>query len=317
MVLPVDYRSVATLDMIQTQIPRETTLCLPPSESLKISLNKTKTLAVAKRIGLQVPEDYTAFVSGVDSLGRRPEDLEQLPFPMFLKAAQEAERRVAAKVDSPLGFWSTYDRLRAESEDGTVLVQEFVNGGDGHNYCHGLLFIEDRVELSFGHEKVTSVPRESGSAARVRVLRDPHLEAMSVELLRELKWNGVGLVEYKKRADGTYVLLEINARIWGAYALASKSGYHFHSTMVARTLNLPVKSPPALPRAGEMAFPLREITFWLENLRDESLLTSIAVIAWPPCRWDLDFRDLRAWLPAGGLRRLVKRPWELWKGHET
>jgi hypothetical protein len=127
----------------------------------------------------------------------------------------------------------------------------------------------------------------------------------------------VGLVEYKKRADGTCVLLEINARIWGAYALASKSGYHFHSTMVARTLNLPVKNPPALPRAGEMAFPLREITFWLKNLRDEPLLTSIAVIAWPPCRWHLDFRDLRAWLPVGGLRKLVKRLWELWKGHET
>lgn len=317
MVLPVDYRSVAALDMIRTQILRETTLCLPPSESLQISHNKSKTLAVAKSIGIQVPEDYTAFVSSVDSLGRRHEDLEQLPFPVFLKSAQEAEKRVAAKVDSPLDFWSVYDRLRLEAEDGTVLVQEYVNGGDGHNYCYGLLFIDDAVELSFGHEKVTSVPRESGSAARVRVLRDPHLEAMSVELLRELKWNGVGLVEYKKRADGTYVLLEINPRIWGAYALASKSGYHFHSTMVARTLKLPVKSPPALPRAKEMAFPLREITFWLENRGEESLLRSMAVVGWPPCQWDLDFRDLGAWLPAGGLGRLVKRPWELWSGHET
>ena len=148
-------------------------------------------------------------------------------------------------------------------------------------------------------------------------MRDPRLEAMSVKLLRELKWNGVGFVEYKKRSDGTYVLLEINARAWGAYALARKSGYHFHSTMVARTLSLPVKSPPVLPRAGEMAFPLRELKFWLENRRDQSLLSSMAVVGWPPCRWDLDFHDLGAWLPAGGSRRLAGKLWDLWKDSES
>ena len=316
MVLPVDYRSVDTLDAIQTQILGETNLCLPPSDSLEVSLDKSKTLAVARSIGIQVPEDYTAFVSGLDSPGRGPEDLEQLPFPVFLKAAREAGKHLTARIDTPIDFWSTYDRIRKESEDGTVLVQEYVNGGGGHNYCYGLLFIEDTVEFSFGHEKVKSVPRESGWVTRARVLRDPHLEAMSVKLLRELKWNGVGFVEYKKRSDGTYVLLEINARAWGAYALARKSGYHFHSTMVARTLDLPAKSPPVSPRAGEMAFPLRELTYWLKNRRDESLLGSMDVM-WPPCPWDVDFRDLGAWLPAGGSRRLAKRFWDLWRDPET
>jgi predicted ATP-grasp superfamily ATP-dependent carboligase len=283
---------------------------------LEISLDKSKTLAVARSIGIQVPEDYTAFVDSVDSLRRSPEDLEQLPFPVFLKAAREADGHVTARVDAPIDFWSTYDRIREESEDGTVLVQEYVNGGDGHNYCYGLLFIEDTVELSFGHEKVKSVPRESGRVTRARVLRDPHLKAMSVKLLRELNWNGVALVEYKKRSDGTYVLLEINARAWGAYALARKSGHHFHSTMVARTLKLPVNSPPVPPRTGEMAFPLREITFWLGNRRDESFLGSMSVI-WPPCPWDVDFRDLGALLPAGGSGRLAKTFWDLWRDPET
>ena len=316
MILPIDYRSVAALDAIRTDIFGATNLCLPPSDSLEISLDKSKTLAVARKIGIQVPEDYTAFVRGIDSPKRSPGDLEQLPFPVFMKAAREAGRHVAAKVDSPMGFWSTYDRLRGESEDGTVLVQEYVNGGDGHNYCYSFLFVENSVELSFGHEKVKSVPREAGAVTRARVLRDPHLEAMSMKLLRELKWNGVGFVEYKKRSDGTYVLLEINARAWGAYALAKKSGYHFHSTMVARTLNLPANSPPVPPRAGEMAFPLRELTFWLKNRTDESLLRSMAVL-WPPCRWDVDFRDLGAWLPAGGLRKLATRFRDLWRDPQT
>jgi hypothetical protein len=55
-VLPIDYRSVATLDAIRTQVLGETNLCLPPSDSLEVSLDKRKTLAVARSIGIQVPE---------------------------------------------------------------------------------------------------------------------------------------------------------------------------------------------------------------------------------------------------------------------
>ena len=134
MVLPVDYRSVTTLDTIRTQVLGETNLSLPPSDSLEISLDKNKTAAVASEIGIQVPEDYTAFVRDLDSLGRSSGDLEQLPFPVYLKAAREAGKHVTARVDSPLNFWPTYDRLRRESEDGDILVQEYVNGGEGHNY---------------------------------------------------------------------------------------------------------------------------------------------------------------------------------------
>ena len=145
----------------------------------------------------------------------------------------------------------------------------------------------------------------------MRVLRDRWLETISVKLLRELGWNGVALVEYKRRADGTYALMEINGRFWGAYALASKSGFHFASTMVARGLGLPVKEPPEHPSPGsEMVFPIREFKFWFKHKKNKtykSLVESAFAMGWPPCRWDLNVEDVRASLPPGGPIELAKK----------
>lgn len=316
-VLSANHHSVAALDAIRDRVPEGVGLCIPGSEALEASLDKSKTLAVAKRIGMGVPEDYTGLIKDLDSSGRRDvEDLEKLmTFPVFMKAAREAHSHIAAKIYTPSRFWPVYDNLRRLSgqlvEDSTVLVQEYVNS-DGRNYCYSFLFIEDTVELSFGHQKIRAVPREIGSAARARVFHDNRLREMSERLLRELEWgNGVALVEYKKRSDGTYVLMEINSRFWGAYALAKKSGCHFASTMVARSSGSPIKNPPSAVRLkGEMWFPFREMKFLLDNRGEESLLEfakSIVVAWWPPCRWDINLRDYSAWLNPGGLRGFLSR----------
>lgn len=315
-ILTANHRSVAALDAVRDEAPEGIELCIPRSHALEASIDKSKTLAAAKRLGIGVPEDFTGLIRALDVSGRRdPEDLEQIPFPVFLKAAREAHAHIMAKVDTPSEFWPTYDGLRRRSgrwvEDDTVLVQEYVNA-DGHNYCYGFLFIDGEVELYFGHEKTRSIPREAGSAVRARVLHDERLRAMSEKLLRELEWgNGVALVEYKRRPDGSYVLMEINGRFWGAYALVKKSGYHFASTLVARKLGLPVKSPPAsTPPKREMWFPRREVKWLLENREEASLpelAISIIAAGWPPCQWDVVLRDYRAWLYPGGARGLLWR----------
>ncbi len=316
-VLSANHRSVAALDAIRDRAPEGVGLCIPRSDALEASLDKSKTLAAAKRIGLGVPEDYTDAIKALDSSGRRDVgELEKLmAFPVFIKAAREAHSHIAAKIYSPSRFWPIYDNLRRLSEDsvedGTILVQEYVNS-DGRNYCYSFLFIEDTVELSFGHQKIRAVPREIGSASRARVFHDNRLREMSERLLRELEWgNGVALVEYKKRSDGTYVLMEINSRFWGAYALAKKSGCHFASTMVAKNSGARIKNPPSSVRLeGEMWFPFREVKFLVDE-RGEAplaeLARSIFAAWWPPCRWDINLRDYSAWLHPGGLRGFLSR----------
>lgn len=303
MVLPVGCNSVQALDAIGTRLPGRAHCCLPPAEALEGTLDKRKTLAAAARLGIPVPADYTEVIRCLASRDRDPRLLGALPFPAFLKAAREAGRNIYEQVDSPAAFWPAYDRLQREVEYGDVLVQECVDG-DVHTYACGLLFIEGAVALTFAHEEMRSVPRRGGSGTRLRLYQDPKLEAMSIALLRELGWNGVALVEYKKRRDGTLVLMEVNAKFWASYALASRHGYRFASTMVARTLGLPLARQARRLARGEMVFPLREIAFCLRNRSSESLVRSMAAMLWPPARWDLDMSDPATWLPEGALRKL-------------
>lgn len=305
-VLTVNHDSVVTLDAMRDLVPEGVDLCLPHSSVLQAALDKGKTLAAAKRVEIQVPEDYTDRIHGLDSSSRDPKDLlEQLSFPVFLKAARETRGHVAAKVNSSSRFWPVYDGLREQSKqramDSPVLVQEYVNA-DSCNYCYGFLFVDGDPRLSFGHQKIRSVLREFGTAARVRVFRDDRLRAMSEKLLRELGLeNGVALVEYKKRHDGAYVLMEVNPRFWGAYPLASKSGYHFASHMVAGSMGLRIESPTTEPK-GDLWFPFREARYLRGNRKEGPFLKSMIGAGWPPCRWDLNVRDLGSvvalWLAA-------------------
>lgn len=311
-VLPVGHLTVDVLDEIRSEIPDGVAYRLPPSDALEIAFDKGETAAVADDVGIRTPEEYGRLPTGPDADPKL--DASELPYPVFLKAEKEAGRNIVSKADSEADLWEAYDELRHREEGGDIIVQEYVKG-DGHTYATGLLFDDGTAELEFGQDEVRSIPREGGTGTRVRILQDDELAAKSRALLEALDWNGVALVEYKRTEDGDWVLMEINPKFWASYALASRYGYRFASTLVANSLGLPSDSFEASPAAtGEMVFPLREVYFSLKHGDEESLFRSLASIAWPPARVDIDPWDVRAWVAPGGLRTSVRWALDLWRG---
>jgi len=291
-VVPVGHDSVATLLAVRDQLPTEVGLCLPSDRSFSIATDKRLTMNLARELDIPVPEDHTARVREIDRRGRPDDGLVDLEFPVFLKARKETGEAHTAEVEEPARFWTAYDRLkRVSNED--VLVQGHV-AGDDHTYACGLLFTGGALQLVMSHEELRSVPRRGGSGTRLRLFQQPRLEALSVQLLRELEWNGVALVEFKRRRDGTYVLMEINPKFWASYALASQCGYRFASTMVARTLDLAVPPSGRPNMTGERVFPLRELLYWWNNREEESLFECLGAMLWPPARPDVNLTDLRS-----------------------
>ena len=56
-------------------------------------------------------------------------------------------------------------------------------------------------------------------------LKDPYLEDMAVNLLKEIGYFGIAEVEFMRDdKDGLYKLLEINGRPWGWHTLLKASG---------------------------------------------------------------------------------------------
>ena len=118
-----------------------------------------------------------------------------------------------------VAFRSLSRRARA------VLVQEFVPGA-GVGYF--ALMSGGEVRAEFAHRRLRDVhPTGSGSSLRMSVLPDSRLRGQSQKLLRALGWHGVAMVEYRMRADGTPVFLEVNGRFWNSLALAVHAGVDF------------------------------------------------------------------------------------------
>ncbi|WP_226012535.1 hypothetical protein [Halomicrobium salinisoli] len=292
LLLPLGHGSVSALEGVRDRLPEDVACSLPPSESLDIALDKLATGEVAKYLDVGRPEEYTDHVRELRA-GGRPDDVADLPFPLFLKARFERGRTVTARVDEPSEFWSTYEDVEADAET-EVVVQSYVPGD--RTFGVGLLYDEGTPRLLFAHEEIQSVPRRGGTGTRVRVFRDPRIETDALRLLDSLDWHGPALVEFKRRPDGSYALMEINPKFWASYALASRSGYRFASTLAARALDLSSPNFRRVPdQTGEMVFPLQELQF-AAGAADESVLQSAASMLWPPTAMDINVRDIGAWL---------------------
>jgi len=293
LLVPVGYHSVAAVDGIRDDLPDSVECWLPPSESLDVAVDKVATAELAAELDVGTPTSFTDRAAALDDHGR-PGEVADLPFPLFLKARHECGKNVTAEIERPGAFWATYDDLVAEAGVQEVIVQECIPGD--RTYACGLLYDEGAPQLLFAHEELRSVPREGGSGTRVRLFRDPRIETAAIRLLDSLDWHGPALVEFKRCADGSYALMEINPKLWASYALASQSGYRFVSTCARRALGIEGGRTGRPPDAtAEMVFPLREL-YYAARTDDESVLRSIASICWPPARLDLNLRDVGAWL---------------------
>ncbi len=295
MVLPIGYDSMATVQEIRSAIPDSVTLCVPSVDAFEAAADKTITLSRGRSLGLDTPADHSDVVAELDE-GTRPDISERLPFPVFCKARRENGQAATEPVEEPAAFWDTYDRIRQASSDGEVLVQEYIDN-DGITYGCGMAWLDGEPTLTATHEELRSVPRHGGSGTHLRLNPNEELETQAQRLLEALDWHGVALVEFKQRADGSFVLMEINPKFWASYALASQHGYRFASTIVAHRLDLDVELPIQTPAtAGEMLFPLRELQFALANRTTESVRELVSTVFASRAVWDVDRHDLGAWL---------------------
>ncbi len=296
-VLPVGYRSTATIAEIRDAIPDDVSTCLPSASSLRAAADKVTTRKRGRAIGLDVPDEYTDAVAELDAAGRPRGGLSKVPFPVFIKARHETGDTTTARIDRPDAFWEAYDRITRQAPNGDVIVQEYIDGSPSTYGC-GVLFLEGEVKLTFCHEELRSVPRRGGSGTHLRVHHDSAFESTAIDLLEAFDWEtGVALVEFMRRADGSYALLEINPKLWASYALSSRNGHRFASAMVADALALDADlGPDRADGPDELVFPLRELNYCVRNPDVSDVRRSIATLVRSEAAWAIDRSDLSAWM---------------------
>jgi predicted ATP-grasp superfamily ATP-dependent carboligase len=228
LVLPMTERTTLPLsahrDVIEAAGGR---MVLPPHETLLRAFDKRETTRLAETVGITIPKTF--LVENTDD-ARRVAD--SLSYPAVIKPRSSEEVSASGKVTAtgrPVyardrqEFLTAYERISRRSS--AVLAQEFIEG-EGAGYF--ALMCEGELRAEFAHRRIRDVhPTGSGSAVRVSARPDPLIRDRGLALLRKLNWHGVAMVEFRVRADGTPVFMEVNGRFWNSLPLAIYAGVDF------------------------------------------------------------------------------------------
>jgi len=250
LVLPMTERTTLPLSARRAKIfDAGARMVLPTHETVLRAFDKQQTTRLAESLGLAVPR--TALVCDRE---QAREFSEAARFPVVLKPRTSEELTPEGSLratGAPLyardarEFVAAFDELSRRSS--ALLAQEFVEGAGAGYFA---LMREGEVRLEFAHRRVRDVrPTGSGSAVRESVVVGESLREAGLAVLRALAWHGVAMVEFRVRADGVPVFLEVNGRFWNSLPLAVYAGADFPA-MLAELAERGDARPRLAYRAG-------------------------------------------------------------------
>jgi biotin carboxylase len=171
---------------------------LPERESIAKAIDKKYLQQLARTLDIKTPKE-----------------LQKPGFPMIAKLnisenvlLKPADRYRIIRNESQLAAAEPFMARYA----GNLILQEYVEGPS-----IGVSMLLDRQSNLVDfivHERLLEYPASGGPSAACRSIVNARLAHTAYRLLRELKWQGMAMVEFKGDT-----LIEINPRFWGSLPL--------------------------------------------------------------------------------------------------
>jgi predicted ATP-grasp superfamily ATP-dependent carboligase len=200
--------------------------------------DKAEVLRVANARGIAVPVQKQICLFPMDS-----DNLASLHFPVVVKPGRSVSGPESARMRNTVSYSNDERDLRAtlmhlpRSSFPVLLQERIVGPGVGVS----LLIWNGELRAAFCHRRIREKPPSGGvSVLRESIPMNDDLLAASVGLLKDLEWQGVAMLEYKREVTtGIDYLMEINGRLWGSLQLAIDSGVDFPVLLVEAALGRP------------------------------------------------------------------------------
>lgn len=223
LILPCTDGTILPLQMFREQLEDGGRTCLLPADVYRICASKDETYRLASQLEIPLPAQLSA-----STIGEVRTAAADFGYPLVLKPRTSSSvvnplsRQAVRKIRRPEDLESAAQAMLGQGE---ILVQQnFMGRGVGVE----VLCKNGEILTAFQHERVHEPLLGGGSSYRKSVPLHPGMLDATHRLIRELRYTGVAMVEYKYNpATGAWVLIEINARFWGSLPLSIAAGLDF------------------------------------------------------------------------------------------
>ena len=203
------------------------TLTTPPWDKVRWACDKRRMNARAAELGVARP------------LTRYPQtrdDLTELgiPFPVILKPTLREGRNgfvdaKAWRADDVRTLRTRYDEAKSLVGADNIMIQELIPGDGTAQFSYAAIWDRGRPIGWLVARRRRQYPIEFGfTSTFVETIELPEIEAAASRFLNSLDYSGLVEIEFKYDArDGSYKILDVNARAWTWIALGAAVGLDF------------------------------------------------------------------------------------------
>lgn len=255
-VLPTNDRDVMALSKHKRELGKFYLLPVPEFEIVQKLVDKKRFYKLLAE--MQIPHPKTYFPENLPELqaiGR------QIAYPYIVKPAhtkpfQDEFGRKCFVVDSPQECERAVSRLKGKNLE--VMLQDIVPGKDIY-MAYMYLNQESELLAVCGYDKLRQNPPDFGSGSLCKTAWKPVPIDIATQVLTTIGYHGIAEPEFKlDPRDGTYKLLEINARTSSENRLAAECGADIEYTAYLDVTG----------RGIENLAPPRNGILWVDDFND-------------------------------------------------
>jgi len=195
--IPIGYIDVVTLAKCRHTLAGKTILPIPDYDTIVNVSRKDKIISLCKRLGIKYPQIYQSYTS--------------VRLPAVFKSVYDASKPQYIFHAEDL---DTIKRLANES----TLIQEYI---PGFGFGYFAIAKNGTIYVDYVHRRIIEEKPSGGASIVACIDFNPEVLALGRRIVKELRWTGAIMVEFKRHAEtGEYYLLEINPKLWGSLELA-------------------------------------------------------------------------------------------------
>lgn len=189
--------------------------------------DKKLTYQLAKE--LQIDHPWTVSPSSRSEL-----ETLACAYPLILKpSVKESHNPLthdrAWRVNNRSELLDRYDEACRVNNPGSILLQEWIPGGEGERVALGAVCDRGRLLGSIVVRQLRQFPIDFGrSSTFVQTVDCPEVESEAHRLISSTNYSGCLEVEFKRDArTGRFKLLDVNPRLWGWHSIGVAAGVDF------------------------------------------------------------------------------------------